>query len=125
MPRPEHQPTDETRRLVKAMAAYGAKQDAIATELAIHQETLRKHYRQELDTSAEKANMRVGQTLYSLASGEAMAKGATWADVSRAAMFWAKTRMGWRETDRLEMTGKDGEPMKIHVIIGGDEPNNA
>jgi hypothetical protein len=30
-----------------------------------------------------------------------------------ATFFWLKTRAGWRETDRLEHTGPNGQPVVI------------
>ena len=53
---------------------------------------------------AIKANANVGKFLYQAASGQALATGATYSDCVRAAMFWAKTRMGWKETNVQEHT---------------------
>jgi hypothetical protein len=30
-----------------------------------------------------------------------------------AAIFWAKTQMGWKETSAHEFTGKDGGPIVL------------
>jgi hypothetical protein len=90
MARPTFIPTDEQRRLVKSLAAYGMKHDAIARRLGIRStKTLCKHFREELDRGDTEANAQVAQTLFQLAtSGECPA----------ASMFWLKTRAGWRET---------------------------
>ena len=97
MGRKAHEPTDTNKQLVKALSAYGAKHTDICARIGVNQDTLRKYYREELDFGAVEANAKVAETLYQLASGKAMERGATWSDVSRAAMFWAKTRMGWQE----------------------------
>lgn len=106
-----HQPTDKTRAEVQALASFGVPQGDIARYIGIAERTLRKHYRDELDLAEVKANAQVGRFLFGVASGQALKQGATYADCTRAAMFWAKTRMRWRETDRLELTGQDGGPI--------------
>ena len=109
-PSPTHEPTVTTRAEVAALASYGVPQNEIATYIDVDAKTLRKHYRKELDDSMLKANANVAKFLYSAASGKSLTttKGATHADCIRAAMFWAKTRMGWRETNHLEHTSPDG-----------------
>jgi hypothetical protein len=85
--KPTYVPTDEARKMVDAMAAYGIPQPQIAAVLGIHQETLRKHFRKELDTAYIKANSSVAQYLFENAkSGNVTAQ-----------IFWLKTRAGWKE----------------------------
>ena len=108
-----HEPTDETRAEVKALASFGMTQEDIGTYIGISHVTLRKHYETELNISAIKANATVGKYLFSLASGQAIAKGATHADCKAAAMFWMKTRAGWREKQDVNLTSNDG-PLTIH-----------
>ena len=55
MGRRAHKPSVGTRRQVEAMAAYGVPETDIARVVAIDPKTLRKHYRDELDTGATKA----------------------------------------------------------------------
>ena len=83
--------------MVEQMSAVGIPQDSIARVLrdGIDEKTLRKHFRQELDTAATKANAKVAGTLYNKAlSGD-----------TTAAIWWSKTRMGWKETQVSEHTG--------------------
>lgn len=120
MGRPSHQPTNETLAAVKALAAFGTPHQDIARHIGINQDTLRKYYRDELDLGSIEANAKVGQYLFKAASGAAIKDGATHADCIRSAMFWAKTRMGWRETSALELTGKDGGPIRT-VDMTDDE----
>jgi len=122
--RPAHKPTDAQRGQVQAMAAYGIPQNDIARVIDVSANTLRKHYADELETGATKANAKVGQFLYRAASGEALKDGASWADCTRAAMFWGKTRMGMRETQKLEHSGPGGGPIsvsRVEIVAGGQD----
>ena len=67
-------------------------QAEIATQLKISEPTLRKHFRDELDGGAFKANMKVGGNMYALTQS---------ADEQvrlRACQWWTSRRMGWKET---------------------------
>ena len=33
-----------------------------------------------------------------------------------AAIFWLKTRAGWKETNVNEITGADGQPVSIKIV---------
>src|SRR4051794_35682031 len=66
--RPAHTPTEATRRQVEAMATYGIPQLDIARVVGISKNTLEKHYRDELDLAASKANAMVGQNLFRMAT---------------------------------------------------------
>ena len=102
---------------MKALASFGLPQEDIAQYVGVSHVTLRKHYSSELKLSAIKANATVGKYLFSLASGQAISKGATHGDCKTAAMFWAKTRMGWRETNHT-LHGSDPEnPMPSGVDV--------
>jgi len=115
MPAKAHKPTDESRAEVKALASFGLPQEDIAKYVGVSHVTLRKHYASELKLSAIKANATVGKYLFSLASGQALRNGASHSECARSAMFWAKTRMGWRETDRLEHSGPDGGAIPVEI----------
>ncbi|HZJ93716.1 MAG TPA: hypothetical protein VFD09_11625 [Thiopseudomonas sp.] len=106
-----HEPTTKTRAEVSALCSYGVPQDEVASFIGIDPKTLRKYYRDELDKAALTANAKVGQFLYQNASGQTLGSGATHSDCVRAAMFWAKTRMNWRETQNVDVTS-NGETMK-------------
>lgn len=114
MPAPAHEPTAATRGAVESMIAYGIPQAEIARSIGISEPTLRKHYRDEIDTAATKANARVAQTLYKMATDPSHKSCAA------SAMFWAKTRMGWRETTHVEMTGKDSGPIQHEASVSDD-----
>lgn len=103
----EHKPTQETRDLVKRLSALGCPRVDIGIKLKINTDTLAKYYQQELDDGRIDANSIIAGTLFNKAkSGD-----------TAAAMFWAKTRMQWRETDRLEVTGVNGGPIQGVLTI--------
>jgi hypothetical protein len=91
MGRRAHRPDPRTRRQVEAMAAYGVPEVDVARVVGIDAKTLRKHYRDELDTGQVKATARVAEFLFHKATTEGP-------QCVTAAIFWLKTRGGWRET---------------------------
>ena len=95
-------PSDEQRRTVEAMVSYGIPQADIARVVGINDDTLRKHFREEIDTGVARANTRVAQYLFEQATGQ---RGDSGAAVT-AAIFWAKTRMRWKETLVNEHAGR-------------------
>ena len=105
---PPHIPTDKIRAEIIALRSYGVPIKEVAAYIGIDDKTMYKYYRTELEQSAMKANARVGKFLYEAASGQAMKDGASYSDCVRAAMFWAKTRMGWRETQVIDNKSSDG-----------------
>ena len=94
---PPHKPTDQQRKIVKAMSAYGIPQDDIAKVIGIHDETLRIHYRQELDVANAEACAKVAENLFRKATGDGR-------ESVTAAIFWMKTRGRWKETSVQEVT---------------------
>lgn len=109
--KPPHEPTDKTRAEVEALKSFGVPQSDIARYIGIDPKTLRLHYRDEIDNAQTKANATVARFLYQAASGKALDRGAGYADCIRAAMFWAKTRMQWRETDRPQ--DEEAPPLEV------------
>ena len=89
MGRRAHLPDERGRRQVEALAAYGVPERDIGRVLGIDPKTLRKHYRDELDLGATKA--KVAEFLFRKATTEGH-------QCVTAAIFWMKTRGGWRET---------------------------
>ena len=90
MGRRAHKPDPFHRRQVEAMAAYGVPETGIARVVGIDAKTLRKHYREELDTGQIKATAKVAESLFRKATTDG-------SQSVTAAIFWLKTRGGWRE----------------------------
>src|SRR4030095_10858060 len=95
-------PTADQRRTVEKLSGLGVPQAAIATVLDVDEKTLRKHLRAELDSGMTKANTAVAEFLFDAASGKRGEGG----PAITAAIFWAKTRLGWKETSVTEHTGR-------------------
>lgn len=116
MSKPRHQPTDKTRAEIVALRSYGVPIKEVAAYIGIDDKTLYKYYHEELENSAIKANANVGKFLYQAASGQALQTGASYGDCVRAAIFWAKTRMGWKETNVQEHTGANSDSKNNQTI---------
>ena len=96
-----HQPTDETRKLARTLSAVGITHEDIASKLDISADTLVKYYKKELADGRIDANATIGQGLFQQAKN----------GNTSAAIFWLKTRAGWKETQAIEHSGTDGEPL--------------
>ena len=94
---PACKPTDDERKLVEQMTACGIPQESqcLVIRNGIDDKTLRKHFRNELDTAATKANTKVAGTLFNKAMG----------GDTTALIWWTKTRMKWSEKQEGEHTG--------------------
>ena len=92
--RPKYIPNDNDLKKAKILAIRGLDKRTIAKILGISHVTLNLHYKREIDTAKEEANGAVLSNLFRLASR---------GDNPVAAIFWCKTQLRWRETDRLEL----------------------
>src|SRR5690242_10034525 len=84
-------PAEADRRRVEALAGYGISEGDIAIVLDVEPDALRRLYRSELEKGHIKANSKVAENLYRKATGEGR-------EAVTAAIFWLKTRAGWKET---------------------------
>jgi len=102
--------------MVTAMAGLGIPEDRQVliilnpkTHRPISPVTLRKYFRRELDTGILKANIQAGGNLLRLTATSAA-----------AAIFWAKVRLGMKETAELQLpgdvVGEDGEVQDVKDI---------
>ncbi len=102
----------------EAVAGYGVPEIDIARIIGIDPKTLRKHYRDELETGHVKANAKVAENLYRRTTGEGR-------EAVTAAIFWLKTRARWKETSVHELGGSEGGPLRIErierVIVDPDD----
>ena len=81
--------------MVEHHAAIGTLHAQIAKLLGLSVNTLKKYYGEELELGLARANAVVSGTLFT----EAKRGNIT------AAIFWLKTRAGWRETAKVEHSG--------------------
>jgi uncharacterized protein YjcR len=91
----EHKPTEESKRVARTLSAVGITYEDIANKLDISSDTLVKYYKKELDAGRVDANASIGQTLFQQAKD----------GNTSAAIFWLKTRAGWKETQVNEHSG--------------------
>jgi hypothetical protein len=117
MGRRAHTPEPAGRRQVEAMAAYGVPEADIARVLGIDPKTLRKHYRDELDTGSIKANSRIAESLYRKAMGDGPQS-------VTACIFWLKTRARWKETMLDEQAAAAERPTVIIRTIVEPPPRD-
>lgn len=103
----QHIPSDETRKLVRTLAAVGITHEDIADKLEINSDTLVKYYRKELNDGRVDANANIGQKLYQQANNGNL----------QAQIFWLKTRARWKEVSQHEISGVDGSPIPVSVEI--------
>jgi hypothetical protein len=93
-------------RQIEAMAGYGVPAESIALIIGVDRAILDRTYPDELRTGAAKANARVAESLFRKATGDGPQSVA-------AAIFWLKTRAGWKETTVHEHGGAEGMPLVI------------
>lgn len=128
MARPPFQPTENERAQVEAMAAYGIPQELIVRFVVrpsgsagavkpISLKTLRKHFREELDTAGVKIESKVAESLYKRAIDLKHPQGAI------SAMFLLKARFGWTDKQVVEHTGKDGGPIGFELDLSDATPD--
>ena len=100
--------TDIERKQVEAMSGYGVPFEQIAALVrdGIDIDTLRKYFSPELINGKAKANAQIGKGIFQ----KAMAGDTT------AQIWWSKCQMGWKETQRHELTGADGQPLEFAKI---------
>lgn len=72
------------------LSAMGMEVQDIAKFVDLSETTLRKHYEREIELGRLEANMKVAASLFKQATDEKK-------PVVAAAIYWMKTRAGWRE----------------------------
>lgn len=103
MGRPTHTVTDANKLLCRTFSAVGIPHEDIASKIGISADTLVKYYKEDLDNGRIDANASIGQTLFQQAKN----------GNTTAAIFWLKTRARWKETHTHEISGVDGEAIKV------------
>ena len=107
MPRPPFEPTPEQERVCSLGVAFGLTHEQIAKLVGCDAKTLRKHFRNALETGKEKLTMAIGSQLYKKAmNGDTI-----------SAIFLAKTKAGFQEKVEHE-----GIPNNISVSFNLEPP---
>jgi hypothetical protein len=108
MARPKYVPTEEQRRTVKSLTAYGINHEGIARLVGLRScKTLRKHFRKELTLGEIEGVAEIAQTLYKMAkSGKD----------SRATIHFLERRQRWLDVQSLE-----NRPAAITFVVAEDK----
>ena len=94
-------PTECHRNDVIMMATNGIKPITMAEAIGISYTVLKKYFRHEIAFGKMRANTKISNSLYEKAlEGNVPAM-----------IFWLKSQAGWREADRLELTGANGKQL--------------
>ena len=112
-------PNPAQRNMVRKLTGWGIPQQHICplvtnpqTAKPLDPKSLRKHFALDIGTGAVEANFLVGSLIYATILGLPPPPGTVAITNKRVrcrfAIFWAKTRMGWRETSVDEHRGKPG-----------------
>lgn len=86
--------TEAQRSQVLAMAGLGLSHDDIASVIGLSADTIERYCRPELRTGKVRANIKVLQNLFRMATG-------TGKEAATCAIFWTKVNMRWHEVQRI------------------------
>jgi hypothetical protein len=86
--RPRIEFTPEQEAVVKALAENGVRQDRIAASIGVSESTLKNHFKEVLSVGNAKAMAAFEQSFY---------QRAMFGKSDSAAIFYAKSRLGYRE----------------------------
>lgn len=97
--------TADQRALVAELAGYGLTWAQIASALKLNVRTLQRHCQEDYDNGKNIAiGMVAGQLFKKALSGH-----------PASVFFYLKTQAGWKETNKTEITGENGEPIKTET----------
>lgn len=113
---PAHQPTQASRNLVLLCGAMGQTQEQMARLIGISETTLKLHYAVELKDGGQKILTGIAGNLARIAQDPNHPKCVT------AAIFWLKTKGGFREVERTEDPDNPDEKVTFTINIGGSGP---
>lgn len=102
-------PTAAERNLVEHYVAIGYTLDQVAGLMDKSPDSLQRHCRKELDLGMLRVNAKIGGKLFNKAM----------AGDTAALIFWAKTRLGWKETRVQEHSGVDGGSIPVAFDLSG------
>lgn len=101
---PGFKPGPMQSREVSVMAALGLSPKEIALVTNVDEKMLKLYYQRELSVSQAIANVVVARKALEMASSGRFPE---------MTKFWLKSQAKWKETNSLELTGKDGGPVEI------------
>lgn len=113
-----HEPTLASRNLVVLGCATGLTQEDIARRIGIAEQTLRTHYAEELADGGKKLLLSIAGNLATIAQSATHPRAVT------AAIFWLKTRAGFRDVSLPGDGGGQGKSERVSftINIGASAP---
>lgn len=112
----QHDPTELSRYQVAQMASINLTHVEMAGVLGLTRETMYKYYRNELDYGKAACTARVALRLFKVATE------ADGAEAVKAMMFWLRARGGWKESNQIELSGPNGQPIEhTHASLSDEE----
>jgi len=107
----QHKPTEQSRLRVMCDAIAGFTQNQIADRMGISDDTLRKYYREELDSGVKSiVSEAVSVVVQEMRDGD-----------RTSAFFILKCKGRWRETDTLEQGVTALKRFLVEEIPQGEE----
>lgn len=109
--RPEHEPTEDTRRIVMLAMGMNINKGDIAKFLGIAPMTLNRRYLHELT---------VGKTMCDLKVSEAFMRGIMKLDAKLITHYMNNRMAGWSDKKSVDVTS-DGDAIKVVTMSLGDK----
>lgn len=97
------------KREILMLKGCGFSNEEVSLVTGVPMHTLTKQFGDEMKKGALLQTAAVLRNLHTIATDP------THRGSVQAAIFWAKARAGWTETSRTEVTGANGEPLKMEV----------
>jgi hypothetical protein len=97
------------KREILMLKGCGFSNEEVSLVTGVPEYTLMKQFGDEMKKGALLQTAAVLRNLHTIATDP------THRGSVQAAIFWAKARAGWTETSRTEVTGADGQPLKMEV----------
>jgi hypothetical protein len=130
--RPEFEPNDDQRKNVEILVALGIPEADICAlvrdrnDKPISENTLRKHFRKEINHGAGMLNARVGNFMVSTILGLEIPKDSGITPITNESVrgglleLYVAARMGWRKTVVNQHEGKDGAKTIVYEVSSTD-----
>jgi hypothetical protein len=111
--RPQYEPNDKDRTIVRLLCAGGITQERIAVAIGISEKTLRRHYKREILVGATEIDAQaIGALVGAMRGGGKQAVA--------AAKWWTQSRMGWVEKILVDDGKPADTPMRVIVELVGE-----
>jgi hypothetical protein len=101
---PGFKPGPGQSREISVMAALGLSPKEISLVTNIDEKMLKLYYQRELNVSQAIANVVVARKALEMASSGRFPE---------MTKFWLKSQAKWKETNAIELTGRDGGPVEV------------